>query len=290
MRQRLINRSIFRRGGISPAALATAGLLLIGQATTCAPTSLLDSTGATDATATTSDAAAIDASAFQNVRSLTPEEFESLLAQDNDPPITLVFVPPSPSPGPEGPRGPAGPPGPPGPGGALVGEIRMWAGPASATPAGWLPCDGSAVDRVLFAPLFGVLGTRYGAGDGVSTFQLPDFRNRCPVGAGGVDASGHLVTDVEGTPRHMGGTATNVLSVAQLPQHRHTLPHTHTLTGVSSGTIGTSMVQLVDPLGGTQVIQTNQPSSDQTDAVGSGQPVNNVQPYFAVTYIIYAGP
>jgi phage-related tail fiber protein len=45
-------------------------------------------------------------------------------------------------------------------------------------PPGWLLCDGSAVSRTSYATLFAVMGTAYGAGDGATTFNLPDFRGR----------------------------------------------------------------------------------------------------------------
>lgn len=43
-------------------------------------------------------------------------------------------------------------------------------------PTGWLPADGRLVGRVAYAALFAAIGTSFGAGDGVSTFQLPDLR------------------------------------------------------------------------------------------------------------------
>ncbi len=49
---------------------------------------------------------------------------------------------------------------------------------------GWLECDGTAVDRVVFAPLFAVLGTTWGVGNGTTTFNIPDFRGRTLIGAG----------------------------------------------------------------------------------------------------------
>lgn len=69
-----------------------------------------------------------------------------------------------------------------------VGSITMYA--AAAPPAGWLVCDGSSVSRVDYADLFGVLGEMYGAGDGTTTFGLPDLRSRFPVGAGTYAALG----------------------------------------------------------------------------------------------------
>lgn len=50
-------------------------------------------------------------------------------------------------------------------------------------PNGWLLADGTAVSRTSFADLFDVLGTAYGSGDGLTTFNLPDLRGRTPIGA-----------------------------------------------------------------------------------------------------------
>jgi len=46
----------------------------------------------------------------------------------------------------------------------------------SSPPEGWLKCDGSAVSRVTYANLFTAIGETYGAGDGSTTFNLPDLR------------------------------------------------------------------------------------------------------------------
>lgn len=45
-------------------------------------------------------------------------------------------------------------------------------------PAGWLVCDGSAVSRTTYVPLFAAIGINFGGGDGVITFNLPDLRGR----------------------------------------------------------------------------------------------------------------
>jgi microcystin-dependent protein len=47
-------------------------------------------------------------------------------------------------------------------------------------PTGWLVCDGSAVNRTTYASLFAAISTVYGAGNGTTTFNLPDFRARTP--------------------------------------------------------------------------------------------------------------
>lgn len=56
----------------------------------------------------------------------------------------------------------------------LPGTMIMW--PASTPPAGWLKRNGTAYSRTTYAALFAVIGTTYGAGDGSTTFNLPDDR------------------------------------------------------------------------------------------------------------------
>lgn len=62
-----------------------------------------------------------------------------------------------------------------------VGTIQMFAG--NTIPAGWLLCDGSAVSRTNYAKLFAAIGTTYGAGDGSTTFALPNLIDRVVQGA-----------------------------------------------------------------------------------------------------------
>lgn len=54
------------------------------------------------------------------------------------------------------------------------GKISHYA--MAAIPQGWLKCDGSAVSRATYAALYAAVGTTYGAGDGATTFNLPDLR------------------------------------------------------------------------------------------------------------------
>lgn len=63
---------------------------------------------------------------------------------------------------------------------------------AAAAPDGWILCYGQAVSRTTYAPLFTAIGTAYGAGDGSTTFNLPDMRGRVAAGKddmGGAAAS-----------------------------------------------------------------------------------------------------
>lgn len=54
----------------------------------------------------------------------------------------------------------------------------------ATVPTGWLECDGSAISRTTYAALFAAISTIHGAGDGSTTFNLPDPRGRVIVGAG----------------------------------------------------------------------------------------------------------
>ena len=71
-------------------------------------------------------------------------------------------------------------------------------------PPGTLACDGSEISREAYKELFDVLGTKAGAGDGVSTFNLPDLRGQFVRGTGGNAAAlgveqGDAIRDIVGT-------------------------------------------------------------------------------------------
>ena len=85
-------------------------------------------------------------------------------------------------------------------GGGGIGDIvlRAVGQPRDKT----LACDGSAVSREAYEELFAVIGTMYGAGDGETTFNLPDYRDRWGVFAGTTHETGEKVE--EGLPNITG--------------------------------------------------------------------------------------
>ena len=110
-----------------------------------------------------------------------------------------------------------------------IATIWMFAGVAA--PDGWLFCDGTAIDRTNYAELFAVIGEIYGIGDGSTTFNLPDFRGRTPIGAGqGENLTLRALGEVM-------GVETVALSTTELPTHDHTIAHNH-YGGTHAHTIG----------------------------------------------------
>lgn len=94
-----------------------------------------------------------------------------------------------------------------------TGEISMWA--TGSAPTGWLICDGSAISRTTYAALFAVIGTVYGAGDGSTTFNLPNLKGRVVVGRDSADADWDTLGETRGSKTH-------TLTISEMPVHSHT--------------------------------------------------------------------
>lgn len=151
--------------------------------------------------------------------------------------------------------------------GGPVGSVMMFAG--STAPTNYLFCRGQAVSRSTYSTLFGIVGTTYGAGDGSTTFNLPNLQTRVVAG---LDASGSpdAAFDALG---ETGGAKTHTLVEAEIPPHAHTIAARQDPVSGSLGSLGLSNA------GGTITTRT-------TNATGGGQPHNNLQPYIVLNYII----
>jgi len=117
-------------------------------------------------------------------------------------------------------------------GGVPVGAVLAYAG--ITPPAGYLLCIGQAVSRAEYPALFAALGSFYGAGDGLSTFNLPDMRGNTLVGQDnmGGNAAGRL-TGATSLGAQLGAQAVT-LTTAQMPRHAHTITdpgHAHGYAG-----------------------------------------------------------
>jgi len=159
----------------------------------------------------------------------------------------------------------------------FIGEIKMFAG--NFAPRGWAFCDGQLLPIAQHSALFSILGTIYG-GDGRTTFALPDLRGRVAIHPG----HGPGLSDYrQGTT---GGTESNTLTVNQIPSH------THTVNAVAED--GNQSVPTNHLPAGTKVLDQEYSDADATTTMkstminntGGGLPVNNIQPYGTVNYII----
>jgi microcystin-dependent protein len=171
-------------------------------------------------------------------------------------------------------------------GGGAPGIISQFAG--SVAPVGYLLCDGTAVSRTTYSSLFDTIGTAYGTGNGSTTFNLPNFQGRVPVGVG-TAPSGNGVTAkaLAGT----GGDETVVLTIPQIPSHTHIQnPHSHrqTIGNVDDGN-WTGASNQNPPADGPNAFYTGSVTESTTATnqnTGGGQAHNNLQPYVVVNYII----
>lgn len=108
-------------------------------------------------------------------------------------------------------------------GGATTGEIKLW--PVSTAPTGWLSCNGAAISRTTYATLYALIGTAFGAGDGSTTFNVPDMRGKFVRGVPNA-----------GTIGATGGASTVTLTQANLPNVSFTVTdagHSHSFTGIA---------------------------------------------------------
>jgi len=137
---------------------------------------------------------------------------------------------------------------------------------SSSIPSGWLECNGAAVSRTTYAALFTAIGTTYGAGNGSTTFNVPDLRGRTSIGQG--TGSGLTARTIGAT----GGEETHILSTAELPAHTHTL----SLYEASPG--NPVVTKTGDSVGNIATINSGSTGSDAAH--------NTMPPFVVTAYII----
>ncbi len=160
-----------------------------------------------------------------------------------------------------------------------VGDIKMSA--RQDNYEGWLVCDGREVSRTTYSALFEVIGTSFGSGDGVTTFNIPDSRGRVPLGA--QSSSGTSYYCVGNT----GGAETHTLSIGEIPSHDHGSNAVGTTIGLAQRTGSNTSTTYDSSPGELDLI--NAATLDIYNTGGSGAH-NNMQPYIVFgNYFIYCG-
>jgi microcystin-dependent protein len=183
-----------------------------------------------------------------------------------------------------------------------VGEVVDYCG--TAAPALFLFAFGQAVSRATYSAAFAILGTAFGAGDGLTTFNLPDYRGRVGFGKddmGGVAAGRITVAGANFDGTVLGGTGgsqNHTMTTAEMVQHSHNVTdpgHTHDVKYniiTNAATTGSANAVNAIASGGTQT-GTNAAISKTTgitiDNAGTTTPFSVLSPALIVNKMIYVG-
>lgn len=174
-----------------------------------------------------------------------------------------------------------------------IGDVKWTARPVNGD-SNWYLADGSEKSRTIDSALFEVIGTTYGAGNGTTTFNIPNLLGRVPVGAGGLYAVGQT-----------GGSVTVTLVEDQLPSHTHLVNdpgHSHGVTDpghIHAGVADPNATDNADSGGARKSAISGTTDSALTgitidsaltgisvSPVGSGDPVEIMQPWLGLLPLI----
>lgn len=161
----------------------------------------------------------------------------------------------------------------------FLGEIRMFG--FNFAPEGWAACDGAILPISQNTALFTLLLATFG-GDGKTTFGLPDFRGRVPMGIGNDPSK----------LGKSGGSETVQLALTELPSHTHPMMASSsnaTLNRVENAMVGVATksvlaqasINVYGPPGNPQTL-----SPQAISMAGGQQGHNNMQPYVVVNFCI----
>lgn len=187
--------------------------------------------------------------------------------------------------------------------GVPIGAIVDFAGPTA--PAGWMFCYGQAISRATYAALFTAIQTTHGAGDGSTTFNLPDLRGCVSAGPdamGGTPAN-RLVSTYFGPVASLGargGDQGITINSSQMPYHNHggtTFPMnsnqnvSHNVLGFQQvpAAFGDQFLAAAYTQGSARSVVTDTRNIDHLHGIlgeGGGQPHANVQPTLILNKII----
>ena len=153
-----------------------------------------------------------------------------------------------------------------------VGVITAYAG--TTAPTGYLICDGAQVSRTTYAALFAIIGTTYGAGNGSTTFNLPDLTGRVPVGKNAGTFS---------TLGAKAGEENHTMTINEMPAHKHT---TSVNSAGDENSIGGYAPNSQSLYFGTDRAGATRNWDTAMQSTGGGAAFNVLQPYTVINYII----
>ncbi|MBI4739052.1 MAG: tail fiber protein [Oscillatoriophycideae cyanobacterium NC_groundwater_1537_Pr4_S-0.65um_50_18] len=156
-----------------------------------------------------------------------------------------------------------------------AGAIFMW--PVAVMPTEFLRCDGSEISRTTYSRLFSAIGTAFGAGNGSTTFRIPNLSGRVPLGVG-------TATGATGATAHtlgqVGGEETHALTTAEMPSHSHVMNPSTVLYE------GNPPLSCNVNFGGANSLKTAATANAPTFPEGGNAGHNNLPPYLGLYYII----
>ena len=162
--------------------------------------------------------------------------------------------------------------------GIPTGCIIPWSD--TSIPTGFLECNGQAVSRSTYATLFAIVATTYGAGNGSTTYNLPDLKDNVALGrsnSAALASTGGANT-VGSTGNVGGSTANATLSEAQLAAHTHGSGYAFKQALHSAGSTATP--------GSTGATGSGTGHDHNMSATFTGDATSVVQPYLTILYVI----
>ena len=156
-----------------------------------------------------------------------------------------------------------------------IGAIMPYS--SSYIPENWLECNGQAVNRIDYADLFQRIGTTFGAGDGSTTFNVPNFNTRVPVGYDSTDTDFNAIGKT-------GGSKTHTQTKEEVGPHTHLLWVEDNNSGNSYG-LPQGLMYWNKPINNWA---NNQFGITRDAGPNTTQPMNIMNPYITTKYIIKA--
>lgn len=155
-----------------------------------------------------------------------------------------------------------------------IGTISSFADVDENSPlmSDWILCDGRAISRTTYSELFNIIGTKYGQGDGINTFNVPNLEGKSLVGLDVDDADFNEVGKT-------GGSKTHTQTWSEMPQHTHYLNY---------GAVSQIQGGGINGLGGGGYWSDGVNLNTEMSNSGSGTPMDIMNPYTVVKFYIKA--